>query len=77
MDGPLQIAHDMNIVAQESLKNSHLFKDHTFAKLNFMKISVKGLRTKCGLFSERAIHFSNLPISKGKIFQKNYPELEI
>jgi hypothetical protein len=42
-----------------------------------MKISVKGLTTKGGLFSERAIHFSNLPISKGKIFQKNYPELEL
>ena len=34
-------------------------------------------QVKGGLFSESAIHFSNLPISKEKIFQKNYPELKI
>ena len=45
MDEQLQIAHDINIM--ESLKkNSYLFKDHTFANLNFMKISVKRLRTR-------------------------------
>ena len=31
---------------------------------------------KGGFFSESAIRFSNLQISK-EIFQKNYPELEI
>ena len=32
---------------------------------------------KGGFFSESAIRFSNLPVSKKKIFQKYYPELEI
>ena len=52
-------------------KNRHLKKKQTEQnKRNCLKLKV-------AFFQKERIRFSNLQISKIKIFQKNYPELEI